>query len=224
MKVIDFLDDFLKTHRGRYVPHDWPENGTEEWIQYRRLWLSAFIERRVTKNEADTASVRCGSNPPRFRNDHLPRILNEIEAFRLANQILNVPDDRQGAADQSKYCQHCGGSGLRIVYHPRYDGCAVVTRNFKAGAVKEPGHVAATCMCAMGLWIRNNIDDDVRKRMPENEKILNGQSAWLYDDPTSSPDDPDVTCPRDIVNNYYGVITHVDSSDISRDGAFLSNP
>jgi hypothetical protein len=217
MKVIDFIDEFLKIHRGRYVPHDWPEHGSEDWLQYRRLWVSAFLDRKVQKHEADTASVRCGTSPPRFRNDHLPRIISEIEALRLANQILNVPDDREIAMEKSRDCPHCDVSGFRIVYHPKYEGkrTVVVQRNGKI--VLQPGTVATTCSCLYGQWVRNHIEPDTLRILPELRRILDGHSSWHYFDPTDvdALDDPPVSI-GDILSRagVLSVTVGVDSSRI----------
>lgn len=83
MSIEDWLTGFLDRHRMRFAPHDWPQPETEEDDAFMGLWLRAFTAHATVEDEADEASADLGPTPPRFRNDHLPAVLEGIKALRI---------------------------------------------------------------------------------------------------------------------------------------------
>jgi hypothetical protein len=43
--------------------------------------------------------------------------------------------------------------------------------------------VAAHCVCALGRWMRERVDEDLRARIPDVLAIVEGRSRWLLDPP-----------------------------------------
>lgn len=99
---------------------------------------------------------------------------------------------------ESRNCQTCGGDGLVIVFHPRWAGVRVasifsgeVEQAEAADGTVEYRHVheatamevAAHCVCALGRWMRQRVDEDVRGRIPDVEAIVDGRSRWLLEPP-----------------------------------------
>lgn len=100
-------------------------------------------------------------------------------------------DERDYQASQSRDCPHCGGNGLATVYRPEYQGRAVeqlqVVRG--GGEVEIEAVVVRTvahCCCPLGQWMRSNVGDDARRRIPDVITILAGRSLWDLRDPTEA--------------------------------------
>lgn len=77
-----WITEFLAAHRLRFNPGDWPARGTLENKEFVRLWIEAFKDEDVSEQEANTASIRLGTAPPRFRLDHLPAVIAVIRQSR----------------------------------------------------------------------------------------------------------------------------------------------
>lgn len=191
-KIKDWVDDFLERHRRRFNPFDWPEPGSEEGIDYARMWLDAFLRERVREQEADAASIRLGTNPPRFRNDHIPNVMAEVKAMReVAAATASagvIADSLETAKRQSAQCGWCDGHGMRQVFHPRYKGSQVIMidREDDRGEVRKrptAARVAAHCICPLGRYMRAKTDDDNRPRIPDLQRVLEGRSLWMAHDP-----------------------------------------
>jgi len=195
-KVRDWLDDFLERHRRRFNPFDWPEPGSDENADYARMWLDAFVRDKVREQEADAASVRLGQTPPNWRNDHLPAVMAEIKAMREASTAQAghgvIADSIETARVQSRHCGWCNGSGLRTVFHPRYDGSGILMleREDDRGELRKrptAARVAAHCICPLGQYMRAKVGDD-NARIPELRRVLDGRSLWMAHDPTRPED------------------------------------
>ena len=177
MAVKDWIMGFLDRHQARFAPHDWPADGaTEEWREFTKGWITALALRQVTEAEADDASSRLAARPPAWRREHIPAILEAIEAIRQersgpAPQAMT----RERVEHESKAAAHCGGGGLTSVWHPRPDPIA-----------KVPETLAAYCICPMGRWIERIHRDhfpDVRARWIDLADVLAGRSEWRIDPP-----------------------------------------
>ena len=80
--VDDWLVNFLERHAKRYRPFDWPTLDTDEGILFLEVWSRALRDANVNEADADEASIRLGSEPPRYRSDHLPAVLKAVREIR----------------------------------------------------------------------------------------------------------------------------------------------
>ena len=78
---------------------------------------------------------------------------------------------------------------MTSVYHRLFDGSAVVEEviDSHGQVLREPGSVAAHCVCEYGRWMRDNSSSDVRPRIPDLQDVLDRKSPWLEHDPRISP-------------------------------------
>lgn len=173
--VKEWLSDFLVRHRARFGPHDWPTQGSEEYDEFSRLWLTAFATGQVSESEADAASFRLGSDPPRFRNEHVVKVIEQVKAIRAERGAPSA--SRLDARERSLSCPHCSGNGICPVYHPDPDPTD-----------RRPESVGAHCVCEHGRWIRRwfGSSDEHRgllRRIPDFADVLSGSSSWLLESP-----------------------------------------
>lgn len=184
-----WIHDFLGKHWTRYRRIDWPDASSPAAQDLARVWMRAFIEHRVTEEEANLASERLGMNPPKYRDDHIPAILHEVEAIRKANGQAAAPDSREEAERLSRDCPKCQGMGQLRVYHPRYTGNAVITIEYEDGTIaRGPAHVSAHCTCPLGRWMRGKTEPEMKRRILDLADVEAGLSRWLAHDPTLAVD------------------------------------
>lgn len=180
-QVKRWLDAFLLRHRARYGPHDWPMHGTEEFDEFMTLWLTSFATGEVSESEADAASLRCAGDPPRFRNEHIVKVIDQVKALR---EERGAPaTTREDARDRSRDCEYCCGNGLVSVYHPTPDH-----------ERRIPVSVGAHCICPHGRWMRRKLgereeDRHLMRRIPDFADVLDGRSIWLAEMPGVLPFD-----------------------------------
>jgi len=200
MLIKNWIAGFLEKHRARFGIDDWGIPGTEEFADFVRIWLAAFIAEKITEEEADSASIALGKLPPRFRMDHLPAILGVIAETRRSKVATDVPESREKAASQSHNCQYCsengathrrypdetllGGvgstpQGMVPVYHPMYDS----SRTVQVDGGTYAARVSAHCICAFGRWMRNKTDPDTVRRIPDLADVISRRSRYVLDDP-----------------------------------------
>lgn len=84
--VNSWISDFLQAHQLRFKPTDFPVAGTEDNKQFVRMWMTAFKDEQVSEAEAELASIKLGIDPPKFRIDHLPKIMATIRKLRTPVQ------------------------------------------------------------------------------------------------------------------------------------------
>lgn len=96
---------------------------------------------------------------------------------------------RDEARRQSRDCEHCQGMGMIHVFHPDYTGSTVVEiEDHDRGVVRVAGRCAAHCVCAYGRWMRERIEPEMQRRIPDYQDCLDGRSFYLADDPTAPED------------------------------------
>ena len=185
--IKDWIYGFLKRHLLRYPSADWPDPHTEDGQEFVKLWFQAFKLAGVTEVEADTASVRLASNPPRFRTDHIPAIIREVEAIRRANAAAATPHSRDEAERLARDCPRCEGLGLVLVFHPGHDGSPRAWYRKPNGEnVLGPSRVAGHCTCALGRWMRSRTEPEMKRRIPDLADIEAGISRWWVEDRTEA--------------------------------------
>ncbi len=102
--AFDWLPVFFDRHRKRYAAPDWPAIGSEDENLVADLWLHHFRRKRVTEDEAEYASKSLAMHPPKFRNDHLPALMDEIIEHRNGGRQLMAgvdPNTGQPLKDRS---------------------------------------------------------------------------------------------------------------------------
>jgi hypothetical protein len=178
MLIKQWINGFLKRHRARFDPHDWPTGeDTEESREFLRGWVSEFARQGVTEAEADLASQRLAATPPNYRRQHVPMVLEAVRAIRAGRGPGDGAETRESAWGLSRDCEHCGGEGLATVFHPRPSW---------ALANRRPVQVAATCVCPLGRWIKRRHAQDspvLCGRIPDLADVLDGRSLWRAEIP-----------------------------------------
>jgi hypothetical protein len=176
MKVTDWLAGFLAALAESYPPHDWPEPGTEAWAVYVEDFRSAFVRNGVSVAEADDARSLLAENPPRFRQDYIPKVMGAVKIVREmagVDPAAGAMDDRESALYASKTCIQCFGEGLAIVYASK-----------PSAERKIPETSAAYCVCPYGQWVERTHREkspDVHKRIPHLSNVLAHRSFWRID-------------------------------------------
>ncbi len=106
----------------KYFDHmAWPEKGTEAWGDMVATWVEAFGFRHVSPRRLEKAMREIRQNPPQWKQDHLPRLLELVEGYKR---------DEQSAADAAALshgehdgpCPYCEGNGYALIYRRDYKG------------------------------------------------------------------------------------------------------
>jgi hypothetical protein len=174
MKTSEWIETFLTSHAAAFGVHDWPKAGSEEYIDFVNMFIDAFLDNGVGRDEALRASRKLGQNPPKWGRDHLPAILAAVKGMReLTARADGAELTKESAVAASRNCGHCCGMGMTVVY-------------LKASApAPSPRTCAAHCVCAHGRWMRNQCRkqnaDDLAK-IPDLALVLTGNSAWADDE------------------------------------------
>lgn len=168
MSDTTWVDGFLESHRGRFVPHDWPAADSDEYLDLLGDWIEAFRAAGVTEGEAVRASRRLTLAPPRWRRDHLPAVMETIRAMRAERAPAEAPETRDAAAAQSRDCARCGGQGL-----------APVTGTAERHGAFVEYSCAAHCVCPLGRWMRKTIaaargGEVLVRRIPDLDRLPYG--------------------------------------------------
>jgi hypothetical protein len=177
MAVKDWISDFLGRHRARYLPNDWPaEDAVEENAAFLRGWITAFATRRISEQEAETASCRLTTNPPNYRREHVPMVVQAVEQLRAERNPQAVSGGtREAARDASRGCEYCGGGGLATAYHP-----------WPSDEHRVAATAAAYCVCLHGRWIKRNhaeTEPMLLRKFVDLDDVLNGASVYLAEHP-----------------------------------------
>jgi hypothetical protein len=98
-RIRNWVGDFLGRHRARFNPADWPEAGCDEWYEYVKGWIKAFALKAITEAEADEASQHLTLVPPKWRLDHIPAVVRQVEALRAERHSIPVPPAAPPPAD-----------------------------------------------------------------------------------------------------------------------------
>jgi hypothetical protein len=165
--VKQWISSFLRRHKARYGPPDWPNTESDDWLEFVKGWIQAFEECEVTEKEADEASLRLVRKPPKWRSEHVPQVTEMIMAIRkgpLAGITGISPGDIAKGA--SRHCQYCDGSGLATIWPVNPDAERRIPRT-----------LATHCVCPYGQWMRKTLEDSdaaTARRYPNFEAVLSG--------------------------------------------------
>lgn len=81
----DWIDRYLGRYRKRFDPFDWPTD-PDGWFEFVAGWVDRLRTYRVTEGEANAAALQLAGCPPRYRNDHLPAVLEVVKSMRAPNR------------------------------------------------------------------------------------------------------------------------------------------
>jgi hypothetical protein len=178
-------------------PDQWPEAGSDDFREYEKIWDEALSDESIDDKQA-FAAVRklCREAPPQWRREHLPAVIEMVRRTKAENPAQGEDgrpgpggETRESAAEQSRSCVHCGCIGMTGVFHRDHKGGRVISVYDRAGdIVSVPSIVAAWCKCPLGRWIKANHqkrDPDTARRTVDFQDVLDGNSTWLADDPST---------------------------------------
>jgi hypothetical protein len=172
-----WVTDFLKRHKARFAPPDWPVG--DDLRIWTESWMEALDEIRATEEEADEASRHLKMGPPEYRRQHIPLIVTQIQAIRRASADAGcpMPDSREAAVEASRNCPECGGAGATW---RRFEGEDGELYRFSFG-----------CGCPYGRWLldRRRADDRAPREIKAMPSLLDYPELI---DPERRP----VGCPR----------------------------
>ena len=101
---------------------------------------------------------------------------------------VSSPDRNRAEADSSK-CQDCGGNGWATIYHPDYNGSAILREIGPDGNERlRRGRTVAYCVCTLGRWMQDRhrkTAPDVFNRVPDLYDIKGKPSIARETDPTT---------------------------------------
>jgi hypothetical protein len=137
-------------------------------MEIYRGYLNSFIKIKAKKAEADAASTRVASGEsPRFVEDHLPRLLVEIDAVRHDLENASAKPKKAKASPSPEpitSCLDCSGVGLVPLWNSQ--------------AAATPTTSAAHCTCAYGRWMRSRTKPADVARIPDLADIRENESQW----------------------------------------------
>lgn len=181
-RVKDWIHGFMKRHKARFHPHDWPNaDDSEEYREFFLLWVTAFATREVTEAEADEASRLLGSTPPNFRRQHLEMVVGMIESQRKLRGAPEAGSTTQAyAKEASANCPYCGGEGLAMAWAEKPDPAKRIAET-----------AAAFCVCPHGKFIKNAHADknpEHLRRIPDFGRVLDGFAQGWLEHPPGRPE------------------------------------
>lgn len=176
---VDFyFERFLTEHLARHPRAGLPKQGTKEADVVFKAWRKFLGEVEGLSYEAlTTASERLITEPAPDKK-HFSTLLAFAKEAILARKPEGKRNDltsREGAEIASKSCDRCGGTGLVTVWRrlPVPERC--------------PETTAAHCVCALGRWMHRYWeakDSATARRFVDFDRVLNGRSAWLAEQPS----------------------------------------
>jgi hypothetical protein len=143
MPVHDWIFDFVGSVQEVIPRHDWPEVGSDFWAVMER----AFVRDGVKRGAAERALFTVAENAPPYTDRIRASLIEVARTYQVqANREAALEGDtssldRDAAAELSRGCDECGGSGLTSRY----------VRSRRAGGIVPVGF---SChLCPLGRWI-----------------------------------------------------------------------
>jgi putative hemolysin len=141
----------IMTHVSYFDHVSWPKFGTDEWEDFVTAWVEAFGFRHVSPRRLERAMREIRRDPPQFKQDHLPRLLELVEQYKREER--STADVGRLAEDEhAGPCPYCEGNGYALIYRRDYKGEEVTY------AVNPDGsrgrmiylRICAPCICKRG--------------------------------------------------------------------------
>lgn len=187
-----WLNQFIADHERTHPDAQWPGHGSESSRRLWGAWFDAMKDNGISEEEARQASnlvptdkLWCEEHPA-----HLVGVVLDIRR-RMAKadvETKQAASDHQTALLASRACPHCSGAGMVTLFHPKYAGSPTITvervaPDGEVTTVTGPARVAGHCICALGAWMRDQLDGETRARVPCLVDVHSGRSGWLERDP-----------------------------------------
>jgi hypothetical protein len=173
--VDDWFWGWLEGHVARHGKAGLPPVTSDAGEAEYAAWRANFVHRGIHDEDVATrASEQLVGETLRHSSLHFPRLVEiaiEVYKGRNAGGEAGVdPSSFEAATFASRGCDHCGGTGMAVAYHPEPDA-----------ARKVAATVGAHCLCAAGRWIRKAIaskDADLLRRIPDFAEVWQGRTRW----------------------------------------------
>lgn len=172
-RVRDWLPGWWRYHRTTMYHEDWPdltENETEHWAELLAgLGIHDQAASEPSKRLLFQASRWCLEHAPHSTvRSQMAKVREAVTALRAAATAAEPRPalDRDAAAEASRDCPDCGGTGLAVRYVARaktarggpiesqpvpvYDHTGQVVRRI---APARTVCLVLTCVCPLGHWI-----------------------------------------------------------------------
>lgn len=173
--VQQWIRGFLKRHKDRFKPGDWPDGtDAEEVREFTLLWVVAFEGANVTEGEADAASRLLGPTPPDWRREHLEGVMAKIREQREIKTAA-----MKAAPGPASSCCYCSGIGLTIAWSIR-----------PSREDRIPETTAAHCVCKHGREQRLAFmaKNPGSREILDFGEVLDGRLPGWLDRPPACPD------------------------------------
>lgn len=178
--VKTWIAGFLKRHKAKFAPHDWPDGtDSEDSKAFLQGWVTAFSLKGITEAEAEEASCLLTTSPPNFRREHVPAVVGKVEEIRQSKGAGHASGTREAAREASRGCVYCGGDGLATAWAEAPDD-----------ARRIPPTVAAFCCCQHGRWMkRTHVEKDpgMLRKVLDFVAVLEGDCPGWSDWPPDLP-------------------------------------
>lgn len=75
-----------------------------------------------------------------------------------------------------------------VAYHRDYRGDQTVYSESvdpmgEVHTIRRPGVISVHCTCSLGVWTRNQVKDDERRRIPTLSDVINGRIPYVFERP-----------------------------------------
>jgi hypothetical protein len=144
------IERLLLKHTQYFDSIAWPKFESDDWEDLVDTWADAFGFRRVAPKRLEKAIKEIRENPPQFKQDHLPRLLELVDQLkRQETSVVGVTGGHPGP------CPHCRGNGYALIYRRDYVGEDVT---YAVDAEGTRGRkiflrICAPCICRLGRMI-----------------------------------------------------------------------
>lgn len=151
LKYRDKIEIQLRKHVEHFDSLTWPDEGTEAWEDMITTWAEAFGFRHISPRRLEKAIREIRQNPPQFKQDHLPRLLELVEQYkreeRSAADVIHIAEGTDAGP-----CPYCEGNGYALIYRRDYRGEEV---KYAEGPDGSRGRliylrICAPCVCPQG--------------------------------------------------------------------------
>jgi hypothetical protein len=175
------IERLLAKHTQYFDSIAWPKVDTEDWEDLLDTWTDAFGFRRVSPKRLGQAIKEIRENPPQFKQDHLPRLLELVDQLKRQETSVVDATGSQGGGGHPGPCLHCRGNGYALIYRRDYVGEEVTYAVDAEGTRGRMVYlrICAPCICRLGRAIFGEL---IRARV-KCVDIAVMPKDWSFDEP-----------------------------------------
>lgn len=167
------IAELMVKHFAYFDQIAWPKTDTEAWTDMIDTWVEAFGFRHISPRRLEKAIRQIRENPPQFKQDHLPRLLELVDEYkrqeRSAEDVAKARDIRSGP------CSYCEDNGYVLIFRRDYVGEEVTYKDGRRIYLR----IVAPCICRQGRLIFSEL---VSKRVACVD-IAVMPKDWSFDEP-----------------------------------------